>query len=130
MFDFSHFVRYSVPTLPLPGTKPWKTTLLLTTEQREQLDEVGTRIRRKAEYRPGASEVIRASIDAAVARLAAERFDDLVELVGAKGAREASPVIERWLRERLGTCPACGHRCYDGQDSDQMRELTELRIIE
>ena len=81
----------------------WKTTLILTTSQRESLDEIGTRIRRKTDHRPGASEMIRAAVDVMVRRLKHERFDELSELVGGKGAREASRIIERWLIDKLSS---------------------------
>ena len=97
---------------------PWKTTLLLTASQRERLDELATRIRKRAEYRPGASELIRALVDSGLERIERESLDDLQTVVGMRGPRQASPLVEEWLRQRLAACTGCVTGERDGRDAD------------
>ena len=47
------------------------------------------------------SDTHAAALDAALPALLKEDLTDLVELTADHGAREASPLVQRWMRERL-----------------------------
>lgn len=78
-----------------------KVTVILRPDHRDKLDDLGTRVRRACGYRTGASEVIRASLDVALEVLESEDLSELGDLVGVQSRRQAMPVVEDWLKERL-----------------------------
>lgn len=90
------------PVKPWPVERQeWRTNLILRQDQRDALEDLGERVRRATRYRPTASELVRAAVDASLDALRAEDLRQLAELVEGKGAREAGPTVEGWIRKRL-----------------------------
>ena len=82
--------------------KTWRAELILRARHRDRLDEFVFAARRAGvAHRPGYAELVRGILDATLGELKKLDLSELAEVTAEHGAREAAPLVSRWVEEQL-----------------------------